>query len=403
MLGHSGSTGCRDLARGCSRPGTYVSVGGSVYDLPEKGILLVIDSRRAGFARLILYAAALLLTPFLHAQAAAALPPGTFTNPLLPAGADPAVVARNGFYYYTQTTGRNLTLWKTRDLTDLANAEKKVVWTPPADGPYSKEIWAPELHFVRGRWYLYFAADAGRNETHRLWVLENSAADPLDGDWVMKGKLADDSDKWAIDPSVFTIGKKDYVIWAGWPGDTNGTQNIYIARLKNPWTIKGHRTLLSTPEYVWEKVGDLDTGAHGVIRTPHVDVNEGPEILEHGDKIFLVYSASGCWTNYYELGMLSASVNSNLMKPSSWTKSPTAVFWESADAGVFAPGHNTFFSSPDGKEDWILYHANAAPGLGCGRERSPRAQKITWKADGTPDFGRPIATTQPIVKPSGTP
>ena len=361
--------------------------------------------RHAGCARLLFSAVVLLATPWLltsqdlHAQA----PPGAFFNPLLPAGADPAVTARDGFYYYTQTTGTNLTLWKTRDLTDLAHAEKKVVWTPPSDGPYSKEIWAPELHFLDGKWYLYFAADAGANETHRVWVLENASPDPLQGEWTMKGKLADPSDKWAIDPSVFTVGKKSYALWAGWPGDTNGVQQIFIARLKNPWTIKGKRTALSTPEYVWEKVGDLDTGAQGVIPIPHVDVNEGPEILQHGDRIFLVYSASGCWTNYYELGMLTASASSNLTKASSWAKSPVAVFRESPEAGVFAPGHNTFFQSPDGKEDWLLYHANAASGLGCGNQRSPRAQRITWRPDGTPDFGRPIPTSQPIAKPSGTP
>lgn len=326
----------------------------------------------------------------------------TFTNPLLPSGADPAVVERGGFYYYMQTTGKNLTIWKTRDVTDLKNAEMKVVWTPPAAGPYSKEIWAPELHFVDGKWYIYFAADAGTNETHRLWVLENGADDPLEGSWTMKGKLADASDKWAIDPSEFEAGGKNYVIWSGWLGDENGVQHIFIARLKNPWTIDGQRVLLSTPQYTWEKVGDLSTGANGVIAVPHVDVNEGPEILKHGEKIFLVYSASGCWTNYYELGMLTASINSDLLQPGSWQKSPVAVFRESPQAGVFGPGHNTFFQSPDGKEDWILYHANSAPGLGCGEQRSPRAQKFSWNPDGSPDFGTPLPTTQPIAKPSGT-
>ncbi len=326
-----------------------------------------------------------------------------FTNPLLPAGADPSVVRQGNFYYYMQTTGRNLTIWKTQDVTDLKDAEKKVVWTPPADGPYSKDIWAPELHFLHGKWYIYFAADAGTNETHRVWVLENSAADPLEGAWVMKGKLADKSDKWAIDPSVFEANGKDYVLWSGWLGDGNGAQNIFIARLKNPWTIKGSREVLSTPQFPWEKVGDLSKGENGTIPYPHVDVNEGPEILQHGDKVFLIYSASGCWTNYYELGMLTAEGSSNLLKPKSWTKSAVPVFWESPEAGVFAPGHNTFFQSPDGKEDWILYHANAASGLGCGGQRSPRAQKIAWKADGTPEFGRPISTAQPLAKPSGTP
>src|SRR5262245_21872963 len=92
---------------------------------------------------------------------------GTFTNPVLRAGADPWVTSRDGFYYYMHTTGRSLTVWKTRSIPDLKNAERKVVWRPPPSGPYSNDIWAPEIHFLKGKWYIYFAADAGNNPSHR--------------------------------------------------------------------------------------------------------------------------------------------------------------------------------------------------------------------------------------------
>src|SRR5262249_47157997 len=157
----------------------------------------------------------------------------------------------------------------------------------------------------------------------------------------------------------------------------------YIARMSNPWTIEGSRALLSRPTYDWEKVGDLETkGAPG--EPSHVDVNEGPQILMHGDKVFLIYSASGCWTEAYSLGMLTASADADLLDPASWKKSPAPVFTPSPDARAYATGHNSFFQSRDGKQDWILYHANSEPGQGCGGRRSPRAQPFTWKADGTP-------------------
>jgi GH43 family beta-xylosidase len=324
-------------------------------------------------------------------------PQPTFTNPLLPSGADPWVTYRDGYYYYMNTTGRNLTIWKTQSMANLKDAEKRIVWTPPTSGPYSKDIWAPEIHFLAGKWYIYFSADAGTNQTHRVWVLENASPDPLRGDWVLKGKLADASDKWAIDGSVFENRGKLYLIWSGWEGDENGTQSIYIARLKNPWTVQGKRVRLSQPQYPWEKVGDLEAKGN----PPHIDVNEGPEILQHGGKIFLIYSASACWTDYYELGMLTASAQSNLLKASSWHKSPRPVFWQSPAAGAYATGHNSFFKSPDGKEDWILYHANSEPKQGCGNHRSPRAQPFTWEPDGTPSFGRPIPLNTPLRRPSG--
>lgn len=350
-------------------------------------------------ARLTLTVTSLVLPVAVLSQTAAPPAPnepGTFQNPLLPSGADPWVVQYKGTYYYTNTTGSNLTLWATPDITDLAHARKKTVWTPPSSGPYSHDIWAPEIHRFDGKWYLYFAADAGTNDTHRIFVVENPSDDPLQGTWQFKGQVADSTNKWAIDASAIEIRGQKYLIWSGWLGDTNGEQDIFIAHLKNPWTIDSPRTELSHPQYSWEEVGDLPKDP----RLPHVNVNEGPEFLQHGGDLFLVYSASGCWTDYYSLGVLRAKVGSNLLDAQSWTKMDHFFFRMNPSASVFGTGHNGFFKSPDGKQDWLLYHANDASGLGCGGHRSPRAQPFTWGRDGLPKFGEPLPTTQPIAKPS---
>ncbi len=339
---------------------------------------------------------------------AATAAPRTFTNPLLPSGPDPWVIRRDGFYYYMHTTARNLTIWKTRSMADLATAPSRVVWIPPDGMPYSHDLWAPELHYLQGRWYIYFAADAGTNRSHRLWVLENPSQDPLEGEWTLKGKLSDPGDHWAIDGTVLEDRGRLYLIWSGWAGADNGAQNLYIAELENPWTMKGDRVRLSTPQFPWEKVGDLEI-KRDPDRNPgtyaddplHIDINEGPEVLRHGNRIFVVYSASACWTEHYQLGMLWAAAGSNLLDPASWKKSRLPVFWESPSAGAYGPGHNSFFQSPDGKEDWILYHANTKPGQGCGPQRAPRVQPFNWRSDGMPDFGRPAPIQTPLERPSG--
>jgi GH43 family beta-xylosidase len=301
-----------------------------------------------------------------------------------------------------------LAIRKSPTLAGIRDAENKVVWRAPADGPYSREVWAPELHFLRGKWYVYFAADAGRNASHRIWVLENASPDPSEGSWTLKGKVADPSDRWAIDATVFEQGSRLYMVWSGWPGDRNGVQNLYIAELADPWTLKGARVMISTPEYPWEKVGDLnprrDPDVNPGIDTLdplHVDVNEGPAVISKNGRIFLVYSAAGCWTDRYSLGMLTADASADLLDAKSWKKSPLPVFWQSPQASAYGTGHNSFFQSPDGSEDWIVYHANPEPGQGCGGHRSPRAQKIGWKPDGTPDFGRPVAVGIGIAAPAG--
>jgi len=321
----------------------------------------------------------------------------TFTNPLLPAGADPYSYYKDGYFYYTHTTGNRIELWKSKTLEGLKNAPHKTIWKAPATGPYSKEIWAPEVMFLQGKWYAYFAADDGKNANHRMYVLENASTDPMLGEWVFKGQITDKTNKWAIDGDVIAIKNKLYMVWSGWEGDTNGKQEIYIARLKNPWTVESERVKISSPAYDWEKHGDLKSADN----PPHVDVNEGPQFLVRGNKIHIIYSASGCWTDFYALGMLSANVSTDFLNPKSWVKHPKPLFVKSEENSVYAPGHNSFFKSPDGKEDWILYHANDKPGQGCGGFRSPRAQKFTWNKDGTPNFGIPVKTGVAIKAPAG--
>lgn len=322
----------------------------------------------------------------------------TYTNPLIASGADPWCVYRDGYYYYTNTTGYNITIWKTKTIAGLKTAESRSVFNPPPRGPHSKDLWAPEIHFLDNTWYIYFAADDGNNINHRIWVLENRSADPFAGKWTMKGKLTTPGDKWSIDGSLFEVHNQRYFIWSGWEGKVNKQQNIYIAKMKDPWTIEGPRVKLSSPELPWETYGPL-SGPNDPV---NIGVNEGPEVLTKGNKMFLVYSASGCWTDLYALGMLTASIDADPMNPASWKKSAVPVFTQSRENGVYAPGHNSFFKSPDGKQDYILYHANSQPGQGCGRFRSPRAQMFTWNNDGTPNFGIPVREGVVLTVPSGS-
>jgi GH43 family beta-xylosidase len=299
------------------------------------------------------------------------------------------VFQKDTFYYYTHTFGNKLGIFKTNKMSKLSVAPLTTVWTPPIGTLYSNDIWAPELHYLQGKWYFYFAADDGNNNNHRLYVLENASDDPTNGTWTFKGKLSDSSDKWAIDASVFQYNNQLYLIWSGWEGDSNVRQNIYIAKLKDPWTIDGPRVMISTPTHDWETIGDPD-------------VNEGPEgLLNPNGKLFITYSASGCWTDDYALGLLTLKEGGDPMNASDWTKSPTPVFTKKPENGAYAPGHNGFFKSRDGSENWIIYHANSQPNQGCGNARNPRMQKFTWNSDGTPNFGEPVPINTPIKKPSG--
>jgi GH43 family beta-xylosidase len=326
---------------------------------------------------------------------------GTYTNPLKASGPDPWVLFSNGWYYYMNTTGNELKLWRTKNLGQLAAAEEKIIFKPEEGKAYSKQLWAPEIHFLDEKWYVYFAADEGNNLHHRMWVLENGNKDPFSGDWVLKGKLADPGDHWAIDLTVIDYKGKRYAAWSGWEHYNNVQQNIYIAELENPWTMKGDRVLISQPTFEWELKGAVplewqkNTG-----EPPNLRINEGPQFLQNNGKLFIIYSANACWLDY-NLGMLVFNNKGNILDPKNWKKNSRPVFVQSPENSVYAPGHNSFFKSPDGKEDWILYHANPTATDGCGGKRAPHMQKFTWNNDGTPNFGKPVPK-KPLPLPSGT-
>ncbi len=305
----------------------------------------------------------------------------TFTNPIGP-GNDPWAFRWQGQYYLCLSNKPNVVVAKAAALQDLAKAPRAKVWTPPATGAWSKEPWAPELHYLDGKWYIYVAADGGDNFDHRIYVLEGTTQNPQDP-FVFKGKISAPTDRWAIDASVLTVRGKNYLIWSGWKDTVNMRQNLYIAPMSNPWTLSGERALISTPDFAWEKQGGSPA------------VNEGPEALYHGQDVFIIYSASGSWSDYYCLGRLRLT-GSDPMDPASWKKHDKAVF--SPTDKVFGPGHCSFVKSPDSTEDWIVYHAAVTSGAGW--NRNLRIQKFTWNPDGSPDFGTPVPEGVTLEIPS---
>ncbi len=319
----------------------------------------------------------------------------TFANPV-GKGQDPWVIKKDGYYYFIESRNGGVYVSKNKKLTGIKSGET-VVWSPPAAGKWNHaNIWAPELHFIDGKWYIYYAAAkvAGFPFIYqRSGVLEAATSDPQ-GKYVDKGQLytGDDindqsTDKWAIDLTITKINNQLYAIWSGWVNNetTDKTpQHLYIAKMSNPWTISSSRVEISSPTASWEK-------------GPELDLQEGPEVLKHNDETFIIYSTQDSWLKTYKLGQLKLkSVTSDPMNPDSWTKSGP-VF--EGDGQVYGVGHASFTTSPDGTEDWIVYHTKKDSTPGWSREIF--MQPFTWKNDGDPDFGKPVMPGEQISVPSG--
>lgn len=77
------------------------------------------------------------------------------------------------------------------------------------------------------------------------------------------------------------------------------------------------------------------------------------------------------------------------MNPSDWKKhNDGCVFYQNPEEEAYGVGHASFVQSPDGTEDWIVYHGMRDPSNGWAA-RTIRTQKFTWNEDGTPKFPRP--------------
>jgi GH43 family beta-xylosidase len=310
----------------------------------------------------------------------------TIYNPILPQGQDPYIYYHDGWYYHIFVEKPfgwcPIQLRKSRSIQTLSGSSVVDVWVPPHRGDASKHLWAPEIHYVRNRWYIYFSAVDDTMTPHGVYVLESVGSDPQ-GEYRMKGKITKHG-YWAIDGTVLTkTNGESYFIWSGIEkadmthvedGMYGGDQRLYASKMLNPWTLTGDAVCISSPEFSWERQGG--------------GINEGPQVLEKNGKYFIVYSASHSLTDEYCLGLL-INESGDILNSTAWKKAPEPVFTKTED--VFGPGHASFLSTPEGR-DWIIYHS--AQHSGSGWERKVNAQPFIWTDNGTPHFGSPLLTVE---------
>ncbi|MEU4744146.1 family 43 glycosylhydrolase [Actinosynnema sp. NPDC023658] len=331
-------------------------------------------------------AAMTVLSGLVMMPAAQASPAAQYTNPLANQRADPHIFKHtDGYYYFTATAPEydRIVLRRATTIQGLATASESVIWRKHSSGDMGAHIWAPEIHFINGKWYVYFAAGRTDDIWHiRPFVLENSSANPLSGTWTERGQVNVPWDTFSLDMSTFAVNGVRYLTWAQSEPGISTNSNLYLARMgANPWQITGAVARLTVPTLAWETRGG-------------VKVAEGPTVIQRNGRVFLTYSASATDANYC-LGMLTASASADLLNASSWTKSANPVFATNAATGQYGPGHNSFTVSEDGQSDILVYHDRNYRDITGDPLRDPnrrtRVQKVYWNSDGTPNFGIPVA------------
>ncbi|EHM00091.1 alpha-N-arabinofuranosidase [Lentilactobacillus parafarraginis] len=313
-----------------------------------------------------------------------------YINPLIVQRADPYIYKHtDGYYYFTASVpAYNLIeIRRAKTLAGLAHAAPRTIWRKHESGPMSQLIWAPEIHYIDGKWFIYFAAaettalDKLGMFQHRMFCIECDAEDPMrsEDDWFEHGQVETGMDSFCLDATCFQHDGKLYYVWAQKDPDIKGNSNLYIAEMANPWTLKTKPVMLSKPEFDWETIGFW--------------VNEGPAVIHRNGRFFLTYSASAT-DEHYAMGMLSVPDDANLLDASKWTKSKKPVFQSDMATHQYGPGHNSFTVAEDGKTDILVYHCRDYTEIKgdplYDPNRHTKVQPFTWNADGTPHFGKPV-------------
>ena len=307
-----------------------------------------------------------------------------YNKPMILQRADPYVYRhQDGSYYFTASVPDydKIVIRKATTLAGLINAKEVEIWNKHDSGIMSKHIWAPELHYLDGKWYIYFAAGMMEDVwAIRPYILECSDADPITGTWIEKGKMkraAGDEfsfEGFSLDATVFENRGKRYYVWAEKVGVGKQISNLYISEMENPCQLKTVQVLLTTPDYEWERRGFW--------------VNEGPAVIKHDVKIFLTYSASDTGINYC-MGMLSADETADLLNPQSWKKESEPVLCSDVTRKIYGPGHNSFTTDEEGN-DIMVYHARTEAEITGDPLYNPNRHtmmlKIKWNEKGYPVF-----------------
>lgn len=310
-----------------------------------------------------------------------------YNLPFVEQRADPYILRHtDGKYYMTATVPEydRIVLRTAENLGSLTVASEKVLWKAHKSGEMSCHIWAPELHYLFGKWYIYFAAGEKENVWKiRPFVLECTTDDPMTGEWIEKGMMqcADDDiysfRAFSLDATVFEHKGSWYYVWAEKVSVGIQISNLYIARMESATKLATAQVLLSTPDYDWERV--------------NIWVNEGPAVIKHDGRIYLTFSASATGSEYC-IGLMSIGEDGDVLDPHAWIKERKPILRSDAEKGFYGPGHNTFTEDEEGNP-LCVFHARTYEDVTGDPLDDPNRHmfimRVTWGESGQPvlDYG----------------
>ncbi|MGY2132887.1 family 43 glycosylhydrolase [Hymenobacter sp. HD11105] len=323
----------------------------------------------------LLYLCLLLATaPWAQAQTQA-------NKELVPAH-DPVMI-QQGDTYYMFCTGPGIAVWSSKNRQQW-KPEKPVFdkapeWAVKAvPGFKNNHIWAPDISFQNGQYYLYYSISAFGKNTSCIGVATNKTLNPASPDykWVDKGKVVQSvpgRDMWnAIDPNLArdTAGKP----WLSFGSFWNG---IKLVKLRDDLTG------VAEPEQ-WRTIASRPRSAELTDSMPGDAAIEAPFIFKKGDYYYLFTSFDYCCrgpqsTYKMVVGRAKELIGPYVDKAGVGLEQGGGTLVMEGNKDWFGVGHNSVYTFD--KQDFLVFHGYDAADKGRSKLRM---EKLAWDKDGWP-------------------
>jgi len=294
--------------------------------------------------------------------------------------ADPCIAKWNGKYYFISTNDldREHTIYirEANSIPELVTAQQIKILDAYTYPHLVDLLWAPELHIINGRLYVFHAGTAKGfyEEQCHVMALKEGGNPTVESDWEMPVRVIKKDGSYlygeqgiTLDMTYFEAGGVHYVCWSQRqfkPVDQGAW--LYIARIDpdKPWQLTTEPVLLSMPEYSWAN--------------NHTFVDEGPFALFKEGKIYLTFSSAAVDSTYV-VGLMTANSNSDLTNPDNWVKENYPLLSSRSVEGEFGTGHNAYVTDDEGMV-WNTYHARP----GVEGPRSSGIRRVHFNIEGFP-------------------